>query len=121
MLSTMNPQSRITDVSMAKKRPDDHKPSPAAKPHASEVRYQTLTLANIELSLVDAEEALAEIRQTIAKCKEKNISAIRIDGATKFERGNDLLADFSSNLSRGASKAISQKRRDELAKNAETT
>ena len=97
---------------MAKKGPNREDPKKGApRINPSELRIQTLRVADIQNAVDDARDFLASIVAILEQCREKKVESCVVDGATKLERANRLLEDFSGHLYKGATKAITEARR----------
>ena len=81
------------------------------KPHASEARYSTISREAIDVYVSVLRESIDDLERICQAMDQSGITEMPIDGATKFSRGQQLVAAFVGNLEVAVSRARATSRR----------
>lgn len=103
--ATLTP-ARLRDDLMPKKRVERTDPSRQAKPHASETRFQTMTIDLIRSQMEEARHHLTQIEAMLDSCDKRGVPSVYVDGAMKLEGAAKELSRFSTNLFMASNEAI---------------
>jgi len=70
------------------------------QPTASEKRYGSVSADDLDQLAARMEDLAANVRGHANSMRELRLDTIRIDGATKWDRGVELLADYFGNITK---------------------
>ena len=90
------------------------------RPHASEARYATIRREAVEVYAAVLRESIDDLERITQAMEEAGITEMPIDGATKFARGQQLVAEFVGNLEVAVSRARVQVRQAQQRSQIET-